>query len=236
MSNKYNLVASEAILKQALLECDEEYMLSLPSKEDLKKLYTPSEYLDRKIRGQIRKAERVDFLRSSVTIAKRVAVVGTAITALAFGALMTNQEVRAVVRNTIVEWFSGFTRFTFTNDAGETQMGEWTIGYIPQGYDLVEIQELHTVHIASFQNAAMPEGVNYIRLVYAPIGDLAIGVDNENASYDIEYHQGIEFHIMKSELEDFPSVVIWARVGVSFQLSGYCPWTELVKMAQSIKK
>jgi len=236
MSNKYKNIASEAILKQALLECDEEDMASIPTQAELKKLYTPSEYLDKKIRKQIRKAGRMDFLRASVKITRRVAVVVSVVTALAFGFLMMNQEVRAVIRNTIVEWFSGFTRFTFTDDTSDVPIGEWAVAYIPRGYELVEVQEMDSIQIMHFQNASMSEDMGYIRIVYAPVGDISYGVDNENATYDIEYDQGIEYYILKAESEEFPSKVIWVQDGVSFELSGYCPWAELIKMAQSTKK
>ena len=240
MSNKYNGMASEAILKQALLECDEEDMASIPTQAELKKLYTPSELLDRKIRKQIRKAERMDFLRASVKITRRVAVVVSVITALAFSSLLMNQEVRAVIRNTIVEWFSGFTRFTFPDDTSDVQIGEWTVAYIPKGYELFEVQEVGAFRIVDFKHISLPEDMSYISLVYAPAGDIVLGVDNENAVYDMEYNQGIEYYILKAESEEFPSKVIskviWVQDGVSFELSGYCPWAELIKMAQSTKK
>jgi hypothetical protein len=166
----------------------------------------------------------------SARVASYIAIV----IALAGALLMTQSEVRAVVRETVVEWYEAFINFRFFQDhetpAVNSEAPYFEPKYLPESftetYSEILFESVTKIY-SSFDEID-------VLFTAHPIGSGAYNVDNEHTRYEVEYRDGAEYHVLESTDEEYPSHILWQMDGYEFTLNGNIPMDELWKMALSV--
>lgn len=134
-------VVFEALFRQAVIDDFNEEIDSIPTNEQLAKIYSFSPEFELRMKKLFTKDRRKDFIKTISLYSRRVASVLIIVLGLLFGTLLFNAEVRAAVGNVLVEWYEKFTSFTFIGDEIIDEKKEWSLNYMPEGY----IQENYEV-------------------------------------------------------------------------------------------
>lgn len=222
----------EALLRLAVIECFEKEMAKIPPQDELKKMYTFSERHERRMKKLFGHVRRVDIWKSIRRHSYRVAAIFALILTLLFGALMTNDNVRAAVKETIVEWFSTFTRFGFTGGANGEPSSEWSLGYLPDSFVESESHERGAGKTEVYAN----ENGEVLIFLYMPSAGSSIAVDNERTNYSISNIDGIDYYLFIPLENELFSNIIWERDGIAFSLEAAIDKDELIKIAVSVRK
>ncbi len=222
----------EALFRQAIIDEYNEEIDSIPPKEELIKIITFSAKFELKMKKLFAREKRRGYLKKALTYSKRVAAVFVITTTLIFGILLFSPEVRAAVKNTVVEWYDKFTSFIFQGEASDTNKKmEWQPEYLPTGYYENFVEKLGKSTNIEY---ADPQG-NIVYLSYRPEeNDTNISVDNENHEIESGTINGQEAYIVKATSEEFENGVIWSMEGYTLNLWSKLSVDELIKIAQSI--
>jgi len=226
-----NDILFEAMLKQAVIESHMKELAELPSDEELRKMYTFSERHNKRMK-KLFAADKRKETRIVVVKWCRLAVATVCITTtVLFGTLLFSSEVRAAVNNTIISWLEMFTRFQSPPLDEEFVEREWTVSYLPTGFELYDSFELGRMVLCEYMNA---EGVT-IDLTYVPI-DATSYVDNTDVEYSIVIEDGIDYHVFvaDSDLEYEENSIVWNMQGYRFTIAGIYDIDELLKIALSV--
>lgn len=222
----------EALFRQAIIDDYNEEIDSIPPKENLMEILSFSPEFELRVKRLFVREQRKDFLKKLLSYSKRAAAVLALATTLFFGVLFFSPEVRAAVKNTVVEWYDKFTTFIFQGEASVTgEKKEWQPEYLPQGYYENLVEKLGKTTNLEYVN----DSDNTIYLSYRPEGNNTnISVDNENHLLESETINGHEAYIAKATKDDFENGVIWDMEGYTFSIWSKLPIDELIKIAQSI--
>lgn len=222
----------EALFRQAIIDEYNEEIDLIPPKEELIKTITFSPEFGLKMKKLFAREKRRDYLKKALTYSKRVAAVFVITTTLIFGILLFSPEVRAAVKNTVVEWYDKFTSFIFQGEASDTNKKmEWQPEYLPTGYYENFVEKLGKSTNIEY---ADPQG-NIVYLSYRPEeNDTNISVDNESHEIESRIINGQEAYIVKATSEEFENGVIWSMEGYTLSLWSKLSVDELIKIAQSI--
>lgn len=222
----------EALFRQATIDEYNEEIDLIPPKEELIKTITFSPEFGLKMKKLFAREKRRDYLKKALTYSKRVAAVFVITTTLIFGILLFSPEVRAAVKNTVVEWYDKFTSFIFQGEASDTNKKmEWQPEYLPTGYYENFVEKLGKSTNIEY---ADPQG-NIVYLSYRPEeNDTNISVDNESHEIESRIINGQEAYIVKATSEEFENGVIWSMEGYTLSLWSKLSVDELIKIAQSI--
>ena len=150
---------------------------------------------------------------------------------LLFGALLTNQDVRASVVRTIVEWYQQFTWFRFEGHVAPLNIEGWRVTYLPDGF--VEHQNItlgNLMTIIEFTN----DQNETIVLEFAYSEATSISVDNENARYEMVLYHGMEMHVFHDTSGYQRNNILWHNLGYAFLLQSYLPVEDMLRIAVSV--
>jgi hypothetical protein len=220
----------EALLKEAVRANFNAKMDALPPEEELLRNFPPSAEHTRKMKAIFAYERRTDALRKLRRFAKTAAILLCIVTTLFFAALMFNPNVRAAIRNAIVEIFDGYTRFAFTEQEVPSKApGEYSLTYIPQGYTLESTEDFGKDHLAVYTN------VHGDMLIFnvGPPGVYA--VDNEYLTHSSETYGETTYDVFMSVDNTRFSTVAWAQDGYLFTLKGTLSKEELLRTAMSVE-
>ena len=122
------------------------------------------------------------------TVGKRIAMIAVVI-ALAFGLSMSVSAVREPVVKFFVHIYERFVEFFYDDDvvtkAPSTIETVYTLGYVPEGYELESCEIGKTMVVFIWTNSAGEQVVFSQKVLTA--NDL---IDYENADYEIVYSKG----------------------------------------------
>lgn len=231
--DKVNDAFFEALFRQAIIDDFNDEINSIPSNEQLSKLYSFSSEFETKMKKLFAKDSRRDFARTVLLYSKRVASILIIVLGLLFSTLLFNTEVRATVGKVLVEWYEKFTSFTFEDNRVIVENKEWTLGYLPEGYIQKNYEVLGLVTSIEYRNNQGEK----IRFTYVPEGSVTnISVDNENHEISSCSILGNEAFSITAVDDEFDNGVIWNMDGHTFDLWGKIPVNELKKIAESISE
>lgn len=231
MQDKLNEDVFDAVLQRAFCDYTDERLSSYPDCSTLAKMYPLPK---KEKRAFDRAAKELKYGKSLVRVyLVRVAVIFLCIITLGAGVMMTSTEVRAAVKNVIVEWFDKYTHFSFV--ATDTGSGDFEnvedvkIGYIPDGYELINTDEssISITYVYSSNNTDL-----LIDIFENEASELF--PDNERSKYSIIQINGHESWIIYDE-ENISGTLILIGSKVSVSISGSLPKKELIKIAECIK-
>lgn len=231
MQDKLNDDLFDAVLQRAFCDYTDKQLSAYPDCEALAKKYPLSK---KEKRVFDRAVKEVTYGKTLVRVyLSRAAVIFLCIIALCAGIMMTSPEVRAAARNVIIEWFDKYTHFSFVStDAGVNDfenVEDVKIGYVPDGYELVNTDE-SPFSITYFYYSADNE--YYINVFKNNENELF--ADNERSEYkeiEINNHQS---WIVYDDVNNYGSLILTGDK-ISVSISGNLPKNELIKIAESIK-
>jgi len=228
-----NDVVFEALFRQAVIDDFNEEIDSIPTKEQLTKIYSFSPEFEIRMKKLFIKDRRRSLLKDTMLYSRRVASVLIIVLGLLFGTLLFNTEVRAAVGKVLVEWYEKFTSFTFNDDEVIGEKKDWTLNYLPEGYTLKIYEVLGRITNIEFINNQGDK----IRFSYRPEeGITNISVDNENHEISSYVILDKEAFSITAVNDKFDNGVIWNMEGHTFDLWGKIPVDELKKVAESISE
>jgi hypothetical protein len=231
LDNVIKETISEALLRRAVIDDHMNELDAIPSKDELAVTYTFSARHETRMNALFKKEKLRKCRKVFFSAAKRVALFVVVFGSIFFGILLTSLNVRAVVRETIVEWLEKFTRYSYNSDITQESNAAWHFDYMPSGYEMSDTFVLGAATYVVYTD----EGATEITLLLSSADDTSLGIDNEHSMFHMVYEHGIEYHIYESVSDDYPSQVIWTQDGVSMNLRGDCSVDELLRMAQSAR-
>jgi hypothetical protein len=173
----------------------------------------------------VRRRRRPIYIR-----ALRTAAVILLALSVAFGAVMAVPSARAAIIDFVRTWFGDRAEYT-TLGAPDTTLGEWKIGYIPEGFEPVAKGNDGLIAFAEYSdNNSMRLSVD----IYNHSGTLTL--DNEHSDFRQTEINGQPADIYESnDAEYFNHIVIYAAdENVIIKLSSELEISELIKIAASI--
>lgn len=222
----------EALFRQAVIDDYTEDIDSIPSKNELMKIISFSAEFELRMKKLLAHEQRKETLTTTLKFGKRAAAIFIVATSIFFCTLLLNYEVRAAVKNTVIEWYNKFTSFIFQGEASDTGVQkEWRPQYLPQGYLESTVEKLGKATDIEYVN---DEG-GVIYLSYRPEeNDTSISVDNENHIIESIIINGHEAYTVKAAKDDFENGVIWSMDKYTFNIWSQLPIEELIKISQSL--
>ena len=239
MDKRFSDTYFDAVLMQACFDAAKSEIESEPSLKDLQKKYpTPPKAIKR-----VKNALKAKQYKRPVAVLylQRVAVCILAVVALSFAVLMTSSKVQAAVSETVVEWYDKYIIVNLryldkeddNNDKSmfaDVDVGELEIGYIPEGFFLLNSQESESLRFYTYENT---DG-KIIVINISNSDENSSNLDNENTQYEEAEINGMKAFVVYSEDEHFGSI-IWGDTSITVNLSGDLSKDELVLIAENIK-
>lgn len=229
MDKNISAAYTDALLRLAVVENHKRELEAIPSREELEKMYSFSPEHEARMKKLFIKESRDKRRKNPFKVLRQVAAAIIILFALFFGILLTNTEVRAAVWETVVVWYTGFTRFVFNSDETATGDARWHLSYLPEGFSETNFETVGGYTYIDYSDSLGQS----IALQYKIAGG-AIAVDNEHSEHTTVTEHGVEYHIFKSKSEEYPSIIIWERDGYSFMLQATFISDELLRMAFSV--
>jgi len=220
----------EAILKQAVINDYLRELESLPTEQELEKTLSYSPRHVTRMKKLFASETRREYSKKFFSTASKAVAVAAIVLGILFSFLMLNSDVRAVVVDTIVEWFETFTRFQSPQSERETFNPSLRPSYVPESFmeTLVhEDRESSTVTVV-YENDS-----NIIVFNFAPI-DTSLSVNNEDVEFRVITEDGVLFYLFESADEVTNNNVVWEYDGLRFSLVSTISIDTLLHMAQSL--
>jgi hypothetical protein len=236
MDKKLREAISETILRCAVIENHNREMAAIPPNEELAKIYEFSERHEARMKKIFAKERRREVRVKIYITCKKISFIIMVAIVMFFGASLTKPNFRAAVRQTTIEWYSQFTRFSF-NETGETgvadKLEEWYPAYLPNGFEESSVSNIGGVMSRiEFTN----ESGEYISLEYSFAEGFSIGVDNEHSDFKNILYDGVEYYVFSSESDEYSKKIIWYEDNYRFYLLSMINIDEMLKMAASVAK
>ena len=230
-TNERSDAAFESILRLAFKENFAQEMAELPTDEELAEMYTPSERHEKRMKALFRSARIKDMFGKSLRIAKRVAVIIFVLATMMFGVLLVNPEVRATVRNAIINRYMQFTRFQFESTSDVFVPLEWHLTYVPEGFDIYySFDGGNLVHVTFVNQAG-----EFLIIEYAEALGASFGISSTNTRHEEIDYMGITFHILYALSNDRESSIVWYNQGYSFAISSILPISTMIQIATAME-
>ncbi len=207
-----------------------------PSDDELAKMYPVPEGGAKKYvklyKKSVRKKKRTPW-----TVVKRAAVIFLAIVSAVFAILMTNDDVRAAVFESIAKWFDGHIEIDYNeaqtpSDNEKESIYDFEIGYIPEDYELFEKHEWDTIR--SFRYWRNNDEDRVIIIKIATSAGTSINLDRDHSEYEHTMINGMDTYIIYDHNENMGSVVMGNKE-FTIRVAGDVDYDELLKIAENIK-
>lgn len=223
----------EALFRQVVIDDFNEEIDSIPTNEQLSKIYLFSPGFEIKMKRLFIKDRMRTFIKATMLYGRKVALIFTIVLGLLFGTLLFNTEVQATVGKVLTEWYENFTSFTFREDTTINEKKDWILNYLAKGYIEKNHEVLGNITNIEFVNSQD----NKIRFSYRSEGSITnISVDNENHEIDSCIILGNEAFTIEAVNDGFDNGLIWNMDGHTFDLWGKVSIDELKEMAESISE
>ena len=214
----------DAILRKAFTEAFEREVTEIEAQP------SAAESLPEKYRRAERKYYNKKMKQSSGTYAvlRKIAACILICLSVGFAALMAIPTVRASVWDSVVNFYEKYIKFDFNVAAiGEETIGEYTLGYVPDGFvRTVEVETpMRSVYI--YENG---QSAFYIR--YQCSKDNTIAYDDENGVMRSIEINGIDGYMIKYPNETY--VLVWEYNHTVFTVDGNIDSKEIIKIAENI--
>jgi hypothetical protein len=220
----------EALFRQAVIDNFNEEFDSLPSDEELAEQYTFSQEHENRMKKLFAREERKERLQATVKWTRRIAAAVMITATLLFGSLMFVPQVRAVVFQTLTEWYEKFVKFT--SNAPEAEKTNLEPGYISEGFAEIAREEIPMMATIIYINADTGETITF----NSSLASGSTSADSEGRGYTVIAVDGIEYHILRSEDGVSEHSVVWEKADQRYAVTSTIPSEELLKMAISVNK
>ena len=221
----------EALFGQAVIDNFYEELNSLPSDEELAKQYPFSQAHEMRMKKLFAKNDRRDMLQNAAKWSRRLAAAIAIVVTLLFVSLMTVPQVRAVVVQTLTEWYEKFVRFTSNVPASEKKNLEPK--YIPDGFVEIVREETHMLVTIIYMDFNEDQIITFLS---ASAASASTSVDNEDKDYTILEISGIDYHLFTSLDSSGENSIVWEMSGQRYSIMSTISVEALTKMAISVRE
>ena len=226
----YNDAEFDKLLTTALFRAAElDYVDSL-SDEELEQKVQPSSRFKRRMDALLRNPNR--YVRNQrrplyLKVLRSAAAVFIAITVVFSGAMAVSPTVRAAVVNFVRTWFEDRTVYEIPSH--ELDNG-WTVGYIPDGFELIEELDLGLQLILFFED-------NDSATIFIQFSTGKQIVDNEHSVFYEITVNGNPTDIYESNDVEHPSIIVMheEKAGVFVTIISKIDVRELIRIAENIR-
>jgi hypothetical protein len=230
MDKQLRMEISEAILRRAVIENHERELAAMPSNEELEAMYPLSLSHERRMRKLFRRAHRQEVIAYVAHYARRIAAIFLFGVVIFFGALMTNPEVQAAVRETIISWQERFALFRFRGDS-VIQNVQWNLSFVPSGFEEVS----RTEHEFGGDIFYLHYDGRHIIFDFSRADQMTRAISIDYTELSIVIMESIEYNIfIPIEGSDHPVSVLWSAHDHVFLLVGDLDPEELLQIALSV--
>jgi len=219
----------EELLTKALYRAAELDAEETPSDTELEELVKPSKKFQRKMRTLLRNPNKYAHNARRPTHVKIMRIAATfliTLTVLFTTIMAASPTVRAAVVNFVRTWFEDRTEYHVPH---RDLHQDWTIGYIPEGFELVE-EHYHVLqNIFIFENNDSVE----IKIIISTGNQQ---VNNEHSEFYNTLINGNITDIYLSNDIEHPNIIVihYIQEGVVITLISEIDVSELIKIAENI--
>lgn len=214
----------DAILRKAFTEAFEREVAEIEAQP------SAAGALPEKYRRAERKYYNKKMKQSSGTYAvlRKIAACILICLSVGFAALMAIPTVRAFVWDSVVNFYEKYIKFDFNVAAvGEETIGEYTLGYVPDGFvRTAEVEE-------SMRNKYRYENQESYFCISYYTEYREFNYDDENGQIHIIDVNGTDGYFV--EYFDGTSALVWRYDNAVFTVDGDISVSEMVKIAEKIK-
>ena len=189
-----------------------------------------SEALLEKYRRAERKYYNKRMKQSSGThvVLRKIAACILICMSVGFAALMAIPTVRASVWDSVVNFYEKYIKFDFNVTAGgEETIGDYTLGYVPDGFVRTDAVETSLKHKYKYEN-----GQYTFNIVYQHSKENTIAYDDENGVMRSIQINGIDGYMIKYPNEKY--TLVWEYNHIVFTVDGNIDSKEIIKIAENI--
>lgn len=186
--------------------------------------FTPSEEFLNKMERLQRQVQRRKAVKRWV---QRAACVVAVIGILGSVLLVTDASAREEVKRWIQERTGNLFRYSFSGQPRE-QTEEYTLGWIPEGYVLVERNGIPGTAVEYYRD----EEERYIRFSYMNSG--SAGIETREQEKVRTWVHGKPADLFRAEPRENLNELVWEEEDVLFVISAHLEEQELVKMAENV--
>ena len=213
-----------------------------PSKEELDAMYTVSKRGRRRLMRAI-KAERYGKPLFVVYL-RRVAIILLVTITVAFGALMTNTDVRAAISKAIIKWTEKSISFRFDGDdepvsdssdsshSSEANINSIKINYIPEGMYLKDSFDGDNTRENTYLSFSNED--TYLMINIHHNSNYGISVDNERHNYKEIIINSKKAYSLYDTASNSGTIIINDN-DFTVTITGNLKENELMKIAKNIK-
>lgn len=214
----------DAILRKAFTEAFAREVAEIEAQP------SAAESLPEKYRRAERRYYNKKMKKSSVTYAvlRKIAACILICLSVGFAALMAIPTVRASVWDSVVNFYEKYIKFDFNvTSSGEETIGEYTLGYVPDGFVRTSAVENSAKNKYRYEN-----GEHYFAVGYYVSEESSISYDDEKGRVElIRIRDRDGYCIVYS---DGSTSIVWKVDKTVFSLGGNVTTAELIKIAENI--
>lgn len=218
----------DALFGQAVFDNFYDELDSLQSDKELSEKYTFSRAHEMKMKKLFAKEARRETLHEAATWSRRIAAAFIIVVTLLFATLMSVPQVRAVVFQTLTEWYEKFVRFS--SSAPESEKTSLEPEYIPEGFVEIAREEMSMMVTIMY----MDFNEDMVITFHSAMATHTVSVDNEEKDYTILEMLGIEYHLFTSQDGIGDNSIVWDVNGQRYSITSSLSVELLIKMATSV--
>lgn len=215
----------DAILRKAFTEAFEREVAEIEAQP------SAAGALPEKYRRAERKYYNKKMKQSSGTYAvlRKIAACILICLSVGFAALMAIPTVRASVWDSVVNFYEKYIKFDFNvTSGGEETIGEYTLGYVPDGFVRISAEETALKNVYKYEN-----GQSVFNIRYRHSKDNTVAYDDENGNIHIVKVNGKDGYLI--EYDGGRYSLTWQNDETVFTIDGNLSTEEMIKIAEKIK-
>lgn len=189
-----------------------------------------AESLPEKYRRAERRYYNKKMKKSSGTYAvlRKIAACILICLSVGFAALMAIPTVRASVWDSVVNFYEKYIKFDFNvTSSGEETIGEYTLGYVPDGFVRTSAVENSAKNKYRYEN-----GEHYFAVGYYVSEESSISYDDEKGRVELIRIRDRDVYCIV--YSDGSTSIVWKVDKTVFSLGGNVTTAELIKIAENI--
>lgn len=213
-------------LIQKMLQDAEEQEISELSAEPL----TLSKKFDRRMRRSIRDGKMFDRRQQMLRILSKAAIILVVIVATLSITYVFSPTARAMMQNIIRLIYPDHNSYRFGTQEVEVHKDDYTLGYIPEGFELVEEIKWNNGYDIGYKNKE-----NILSFSYRKGKDRKISIDNEHMTHTNININGME-GVIAHDTETLFTVAVLVDENVILKLTADLEYNEAIKVLENIQK
>lgn len=164
---------------------------------------------------------------SGMLVFRKVAACVMAVLSVGFITVLAVPDVRASVWDSAVGWFENHVTFWYVEEENSFQIGEFTVGYIPKEFEMIDSFETPIMSCYVFSN-----NNDSFKITINNQSDVQVKYDNENG--DVEKIKVNDQDAYMIYHENDAGSIIWNYQGKAITVEGNIEKNILIKIAENL--